>query len=296
MFGYIRPYQPELKMREYEQYRGLYCSLCRCLGKRHGCLAQMTLSYDMTFLLLLHLALAEDCTGFHKARCPYNPLKKRLCCGTGPALDRCADSSVLLVYYKAHDAVNDSRGVKRAAAWVALAAARRSHRRAAENEPALDAAMADYMQAQSLREAKKTASVDAAAEPTAVLLSHLCALPAANEKQQQVLARFGYCLGRWIYLMDAADDLVEDSQSGNYNPFLVGLGRRPFAEEQLQVCREKARGSLNASLAACKAAYELLDVRRFDGILRNILEWGMPQVQQQVLAGTFHAKSGRFKK
>ncbi len=276
-------------MGEYEQYRGLYCSLCRRLGKRHGCLAQMTLSYDMTFLLLLYLSQAEDCTGFHKARCPYNPFKKRTCCGDSPALNRCADISVLLVYYKACDAVNDSRGIKRAAARAALAAAQCSHRRAAKSEPALDAAMADYMKAQSSREAEKTASVDAAAEPTALLLSRLCTLSSSYEKQQPVLARFGYCLGRWIYLMDAADDLAEDSQSGNYNPFLAGQSE-PFTDEQLSACRERAQGSLNASLAACKAAYELLDIRRFDGILRNILEWGMPRVQQQVLSGNFHAK------
>ncbi len=279
MFGYIKTHQPELKMGEFEQYRGLYCSLCRCLGDRYGAAAQMTLSYDMTFLLLLYLALSDDCAGFHKSHCPYNPFKKRMCCGDCVELDRCADASVLLVYYKARDTVADSRGIKRLAARVALWQAARHRRRAAVREPDMDRAMADYMAAQTAVEATKTASTDAAAEPTAQLLSYLCALAARDDAETRVLSRFGYCLGRWVYLMDAADDVAEDSRTGNYNPLLATSGTA------LSDARERVRFSLNASLAECKAAYELLNIRRFDGILRNILEYGMAAAQRRVLGG-----------
>ncbi len=285
MFGYIKPYQPELKMGEFEQYRGLYCSLCRRLGKRYGPTAQATLSYDMTFLVLLYLALNEECTGFHKGRCPYNPFKKRLCCGDSPQLDRCADASVLLVYYKTLDTVADSCGVKRLAARLALLSSRRHRRHAAEFEPELDKAMAAYTAAQSALEKAHTASVDAAAEPTAILLQQLCVLAAKNDTERRVLERFGYCLGRWIYLMDAADDVERDSRSGNYNPLLEGYRNEVITPELLTQCRERVRLSLNASLAECKAAYELLEIRRYDGILRNILEHGMATIQRSVLSG-----------
>ncbi|MBR2406827.1 MAG: hypothetical protein IKB04_07320 [Clostridia bacterium] len=285
MFGYIKPYQPELKMGEFEQYRGLYCSLCRRLGKRYGCTAQMTLSYDMTFLLLLYLALSDDCTGFHKGRCPYNPFKKRLCCGDSPQLDRCADASVLLVYYKTLDNVADSAFVKRTAAKAALIAARRQRRRALRYEPEMDKAMAAYTAAQAAVEQAHSASVDAAAEPTAKLLSFLCALPAKTENERRVLDRLGYCLGRWIYLMDAADDVEQDSRTGNYNPLLEPHRGEPITPALLADCRERVRFSLNASLAECKAAYELLEIRRYDGILRNILEYGMAAAQRSVLSG-----------
>lgn len=281
MFGYIKTYQPELKMGEFEQYRGLYCSLCRRLSKRYGCTAQMTLSYDMTFLLLMYLALSEECVGFHKGRCPYNPLKKRSCCGDHPALDRCADASVLLVYYKTLDTVTDSKLFKRLAARIALIPASRHRRRAASHEPEMDKAMEAYMQAQNAVEQARTASLDAAAEPTANLLSFLCALAATDDKQRRVLERFGYCLGRWIYLMDAADDLESDSKTGNYNPLLQGAADTTVLTD----CRERVRYSLNASLAECKAAYELLTIRRFDGILRNVLEHGMHAAQRTVLDG-----------
>ena len=53
MFGYIRPQKGELLVREFEQYRGVYCGLCKQLGKSYGFAARMTLSYDCTFLGLL---------------------------------------------------------------------------------------------------------------------------------------------------------------------------------------------------------------------------------------------------
>ena len=80
MFGYVRVYQPELKMGEFEQYRGVYCSLCKSLGKRYGFFARMTLSYDFTFLAVFHMALQKGCAGFRMGRCALNPLKKRMCC------------------------------------------------------------------------------------------------------------------------------------------------------------------------------------------------------------------------
>ena len=136
------------------------------------------------------------------------------------------------------------------------------------------------MQKQADLERERVASVDAAAEPTAELLSFLFTLDVSEERQRRVLERLGYCMGRWIYLIDAADDLEKDRKSGNYNPFLLATD-----ETDIAVLRERAGASLNGSLAECKAAYELLTIRRFDGILRNVLDFGMAAVWETVKKG-----------
>lgn len=277
MFGYIKTYQSELKMGEFEQYRGVYCALCRRLGKRYGLLAQWSLSYDFTFLALMRLALGDECTGFKQARCPYNPFKKRTCCCDTEQLDAVADAAVLLTYHKLKDTVADSSFLKGLGARLLLPLAARDRRRCAALHPDWDAAVAQQLANQAALERGGCSSADAAAEPTAKVLELFFAAITDDEKQRRVLARFGYCLGRWVYLMDAADDLADDRKHGNYNPFL--------SEETDAAARKRAAGSLNASLAECKAAYELLNVRRFDGILRNILEQGMSGVQQHVLQG-----------
>ena len=62
MFGYIRPKIPELKVREYDQYKGIYCSLCKRMGKEYGIASRFALSYDSTFLVLMMLGLEDECT------------------------------------------------------------------------------------------------------------------------------------------------------------------------------------------------------------------------------------------
>lgn len=279
MFGYIKVYQPELKMGEFEQYRGVYCALCRRLGKRYGLFAQWSLSYDFTFLALLRLALSSECAGFQKKRCPYNPLKKRTCCCDTEHLDVAADAAVLLTYHKLRDTIADSGFVKALGARLMLPFAANDRRRCRKRHPDWDEAVAACMQKQAQLEKDNTASLDAAAEPTAQLLEFLFTLDITDEAQRRVLQRLGYCMGRWIYMMDAADDLEKDKKAGNYNPLLLS------GETDVALLRERAGASLNGSLAECKAAYELLGVHRFDGILRNVLDFGMAAVWEQVKKG-----------
>ena len=83
LFGYIRPKIPELKVREYDQYKGIYCSLCKRMGKEYGIASRFALSYDSTFLVLMMLGLQEECTPFQSGKCVFNPLKKCNYCTSG---------------------------------------------------------------------------------------------------------------------------------------------------------------------------------------------------------------------
>lgn len=285
MLGYVKVYQPELKMGEFEQYRGVYCSLCRTLGKRYGMVAQMALSYDVTFLVLLLMALSEDCVGFEKGHCVYNPCKRRLKCGEHPAFAFGADVSVLLMHHRLQDTVADSRFAKRMAAGVAHSVSSKNYRCAAKRLPQTDRLLAECMKKQSELEKDKTASMDAAAEPTATMLSHLCSVGVSDEKQRRILERLGYCLGSWVYRMDALDDLEDDVKHNTYNPLRFSHSLTADDTKAIEKVRNEMLFSLNALLAECKAAYDLLTIHHFDGILRNILDYGMPYMQKQVIYG-----------
>ncbi len=284
MFGYVRLHKPSITMGEYEQYKGIYCTLCRRLGKRYGPMARMTLSYDMTFLALLHAALEADDPQFKKGHCSFNPAKRCLNCRNTVATDLAADIGTLLAYYKLKDTLADERFLKKIGTALLYPIYAIDHRRAAKRRPDTDRLIADMMTAQASVETAQTASIDQAAEPFAVLLSTLAADLAQDDRQRTILTRFGYCLGRWIYLIDAVDDLADDVKHHRYNPY--ALARNIAAvDEHIVTTRQYAVLTLNACLAECIAAYNLLDIRRFDGIIRNILEQGMPAMQQQVVAG-----------
>ena len=275
MFGYVRVYQPELKMGEWEQYRGVYCSLCKTLGRRYGLPARFLLSYDLTLLALFHMALAPECTAFRAGRCSFNPAKKCPDCTPSPALELAADTAVLLTYYKFRDDLSDERGPRRLAARLGGWLTAPMKRRAARKNPALAEQMAAYAAAQQQIEATG-GSVDAAAAPTAALMAALTAGDTPEGEERQYRERFGYCLGRWIYLMDAADDWEKDRKRGGFNPFApTDAGAAP---------KDYMREVLNLSLSECLTAWHLLDRHRFDPILQNILKFGMPAEMRRVCA------------
>ncbi len=288
MFGYVRLFKPTITMGEYEQYKGIYCTLCKRLGKRYGVLSRFTLSYDMTFLAVLEMALGEANPDFAPSRCSFNPAKRCLKAGNTAAIDRAADIGTLLTYYKLQDTLADEGLGKKIGALCALPFAAAARKRARKRRPDTDTLVAEMMTRQAALETEGCPSIDRAAEPFALMLQHLAADAAAEDTQRRILERFGYCLGRWVYLTDAADDLAEDLEKGRYNPYILSRGLTAGDADGIAAARRYAGESLNACLAECIAAYNLLDIRRFDGILRNILEQGMPHTQKRVISGEEH--------
>ncbi len=269
MFGYVRVFQPELKVREWEDYRGAYCSLCRALGKRYGVGARFLLNYDFTVLALFHMALDSTTVTFSNGRCPFNPFKKCRRCHGDEALNFAADAAVLLSYYKLKDDVADGRFFKRLTRRPLLWLTAPLKRRAARLNPVVAAEMATYYEAQQTAE-REGGSPDAAAHPTATLMAALTVRDTVAGEEHEARARFGYCLGRWIYLTDAADDWEADRRTGDFNPF------RP--DENGEKPCTRMRETLNSSLAECLTAWHLLTRYQFDDILQNILHYGMPAV------------------
>ncbi len=289
MTGYVRIFKSEMKLREYEQYHGVYCSLCKQLGKRYGALLRMALSYDMTFYAVLSMALKPACVGFKSSRCSYNPFKKCFHCTEQTALETAADITALLFYYRLLDHLADEGFFKRCGVRLLMPIAKRYHRKAAMRVPALDKAFADMMQAQRQLEDALCGSVDAAAEPFALLLQSLCTALSDDKQQQMVLSRFGYCLGRFVYLADAAADLEADAKKGRYNPFIHSCRLQVNDKGAIRQTQQYTMDVLRLCQAECNAAYELLETYRFDGILRNILQDGM----HHVLAHLFDTKRGK---
>ena len=103
----------------------------------------------------------------------------------------------------------------------------------------------------------------------------------AEPAQARALRLFGYHLGRWVYLIDAADDWRADLRAGSFNPFLrrFSLERgAAVSEAQAEALRDYANETLNMSAAQMKAAFALLDLPQFAPILRNVVEQGLPQI------------------
>lgn len=282
MFGYVKVEKGELRVREWEAYRGLYCSLCRALSKRYGLPARLILSYDMTFLLAVRLAQTETVPHFHPGRCPFNPAKRCSYCDNGSeAFDFICAAAVLLFYYKLRDDITDSGWARRLLLCLLLPLAVLWRKKAKRLYPDIDSIASDAMAAQAATEQSGTDSVDRAAHASAEALGKLMRLGAANHAD--ACYRFGYCVGRWVYLIDAADDLQKDFKHKNYNVFL----RRYQPQEATLNDAQKAEITALLEMTAANAA-EALDAAELTvlyPILKNIVLDGMYATMEQIMKG-----------
>lgn len=283
MFGYVKPKKSELLVREFEAYNGIYCSLCRQLGKSYGPFAKLTLNYDCTFFALVLLAMVpKSCPEFFVGRCTVNPLKKCTFCSSGAELEFAASLTVILAYYKLRDDLRDPGVLKRIVAFFLLPAAALIHRKAARKQPEIETVVSSCMERQRAVERAENPGLDQCAEPTALMLKQL--LPIAAEREStasdgRVLQQIGYYLGRWIYLIDAADDLESDLRSGAFNPFsALQKAGKPIPEIQ-----NYANQVLNGTLSRLGSAADLLDFNALGPIVRNVIFLGLPQIQKELL-------------
>lgn len=266
----------------------MYCGLCRTLGRRCGKAAPFILNYDFTFLAVL-LAPAEPDVPLHR-RCAVHPLRGRDYFPGNAALDLAADCSVILAWWQLQDAIQDEKGLgaKYRAASLALGPA---YHRARRRRPDFDQATRDRLAELSQLEAERCPSMDQAADTFARLLQS-AAGEVDDHIKRRVLEQMLYHLGRWIYLVDAVDDLAKDFASGSYNPLIYryGLTEGKLTEE----ARESLVRSLDHSIRLMAAASELWDFGVWAPIIQATVYEGMFLVGQAVLEGTFQAADTLF--
>ena len=285
VYGYIRTYTPELKIREQEYYRAAYCGLCRAMGECTGQRSRLTLSYDFTFFALMRMAITGENTATRRRRCLIHPLRRRPMIETCDSLILSAYASAILVYHKNRDDRTDERGGKRLRATLLAPFAHDLRRNVRSMYESLDNDAAAIMARLSELEASRPPSVDRPAEVFGELMAYL--LSWRLEGGEQTLAKtIGRHVGRWVYILDAADDFAEDVKKGRYNP-LACLYNDPNMTTLPEHKRQELRTALTAELAGLESALDLVEIadRDLDGVLKNILYHGMPAMAEKVLFG-----------
>ena len=273
MFGYILAKQEELKIRENEAYKAIYCGLCRRLKETYGHAATVGLSYDFAFLACLGMALDEDEPVFAKLMCVTNPLKNRNMLSSEASLDLVAGANVLLCCGKLRDDLADEQGAKRTKAKVALVPLGGAENLARTYFPKLANCIDEALLGLATAEVGPPLSLDGYTRHFADMLANIAAELSQDEVEGRVLHELGYQVGRWIYLMDAVDDLKKDKELGRFNPLVSAK-----LDEDIPLVIQM----LTDAAFAATAALDLLPIKRYKGILENILRVGMPAKQRGI--------------
>lgn len=271
MFGYVRPMDCELKVKDQGAYKAAYCGLCKAIKKRHGAVSVLSLNYDCTFLALLLTALNEQEVCYKKCRCLHRcnqPGKRRM--DTNPSLLYAADINVLLTYYKCRDDWADERKLSRRL-YAALLQRRIKRIRLEKRE--LAESIERWLKELDVLEKAYCDEPDRVADCFSNLLCDIGRLaPGIKAKNEAALHWLLYNLGRWIYLIDAVFDRDEDKRMGRYNPFIVSASTEQAVAYSLYKSLEEAAKALN-----------LLDLRRYGAILENIITLGCVQKTRSIL-------------
>jgi len=281
MFGYVRPADGHLTAEDKSRFQAAYCGLCRSLGRRYGLTARMILNYDLAFLAML-LSREPECLTAH-CRCPAHPIRGCDALEGQDAFDTAADLSVILTWWQLKDGVADHGFFRGLPARLAALVLTPAYKKAAAARPEFARMVAACLDELHKLERERCPSLDRPADTFARILQ-AAAPDTGDDHRNRALSQTLYHVGRWIYLIDAWDDLEEDARTGSYNPIDARYQGR--GKEHLQDVRTTLNHS--RSLAAC--AYELAKAERWDGILSNILYLGLPAVEELVLAGRWQRK------
>lgn len=289
MFGYIMPDKPELKIKDFEMFRGYYCGLCKSMGRSFGTISRFALNYDSVFLGLLLSSVHNEVPVLKRETCISNPVKKKWIVKDSSHVDFAADINVLLTYYKLKDNIRDEGGLLPRLAQMSFL---RGYKSAAARNRRLDEIIDASINAQVQLEEQNCSSMDKAAEPFADMLGKLLAAGYKGEDESipRILGWIGYNLGKWVYLIDAFDDMEKDISSKSYNPLLVQYEYKDGDIKAFKkTIEEEVRTNLLQSLSQTTGSVELLNLSNKD-IINNIIYEGLYRKTESILSGNTREK------
>ncbi len=261
MFGYVTIYEPELKVKDLKKYKAYYCGLCRMLKEKYGFMGQMTLTYDMTFAVILLSSLYENAAKAERHRCKVHPIKKQMML-RNEITDYAAAMNVLLAYYHMEDDWQDDRKVT---SLMTKSMIHGKVRRIIEEYPRQSRAIRSALEELSSCEKEECTDIDRTAGCFGRLMEELFVY--REDIWERNLRKMGFFLGKFIYIMDAYEDLPEDLKKGRYNPLRDMYGKDDYEGRMKQIlCMMIAESTAEFERLPC-----LLDV----DILRNILYDGV---------------------
>lgn len=262
MFGYVRINKMDLTFREFDYYKGYYCGLCKYLKENHGEVSRLSLNYDITFLIVILTALYKLDSDITYERCIANPLKKKMRI-VNEITEYAASMNILLSYYKLEDNLYDDNGIKDKLAYTLY---KGKLKKAYEKYPQ----KAEYIKQQlgNLRELEKqeSKSIDKVSNTFGNLMGEIFVYK--KDEYEQNLRNIGFNLGKYIYILDAYEDLEEDSKKGRYNPFINYIDKK----EEL---KNKVDRLISMSLGMATKNIEKLNLEFNKSIIDNIIYSGV---------------------
>lgn len=262
MFGYVRINKMDLTFREYEHYKAYYCGLCKKLKSDHTEISRLSINYDITFLILILTSIYEPKSETYYERCIVNPINKKKHM-SNDFTEYAAAMNILLTYYKLEDNVDDRGNISDKLARKIFS---KSFKAAYEKYPDKAKAIKYHLEELSKLEKEDSVSIDKTSNTFADLMKEIFAY-----KEDEYCARLGdlgFNIGKYIYIMDAYEDLDKDLETGEYNPF------KEYKDDR-ELLKKRVDKLIMMCLSRLEKAVIALDIKVNNGIINNIIYSGV---------------------
>lgn len=292
MFGYVRPYVPDLRVRENELYRAIYCGLCLEMGKTTGQLSRLSLSYDLVFLAAARMLATGEKPDVIYRRCAAHPLKKRQMLAHSDSISYAAAVSAILVGGKVDDDVADEKGLKLLASLSLKPACRhmvKKARRALGTEETVTGSLTCGLEALREYEAAGENSIDRCADSFGGMMAEIFS-GGLDDGKARIMREVGRGAGRFVYVADAMDDFADDVKKGRFNPIFAFYGEDAAEKDdgkvylRREIAEELTRATLLELSRTASCAELICDGgdAGLSAIVRNILYLGLPDAMKKI--------------
>ncbi|MBE6635637.1 MAG: hypothetical protein E7617_05510 [Ruminococcaceae bacterium] len=274
MFGYVKPVQAELLVKEYEFYKATYCGVCRSMKRITGALSNLLHSYDSVFLALIRMLYIPDSEiSAGRGRCVAHPMKPKAMLNTNSATDYTARAFAILTYHKLKDDIKDERMLRRMATGMLRPIYSSAGKRADLSR--LSEIAEEKLGAITALEESKHIGVDEPAGLFGELLGAVFSF-GLEGADARITYQCGYHLGKFIYAADAAEDYEKDRVSGSYNPYVLMYDGRLLSDEN----KSTIKCALLLECRELESAVNLLPFGKratIENIIKNIIYLGLPK-------------------
>lgn len=276
MFGYVIVNKPELKIKDYDRYREYYCGLCHALKDRHGMSGQISLSYDATFAAVILTALYDPKTRSLEKRCMVHPIGKKVFL-QNKIIDYVSDMNLVLTYYKCLDNWNDDKS------YISLGyggVIRNEVKKIKREYGSKVSLIRDRIGTLSRLEKEDCTSIDELAGTFGDIMGEILAINPSritgmngkytfSDEWENELKSLGFYLGKFVYILDAFDDVEKDIEKDRFNPFT-----EKYKEDYISF-ENWVKKLLMMVAAELAKSYERLPIVEEVAILRNIIYSGI---------------------
>ena len=285
MFGYVRPSESELLVRQYRLYKALYCGLCDSIRSEVSFSLSLSLNYDFVFLAAVRAAVTGEKPEIKLRRCFVHPLRKRPHALLPDTLGYCAACSMILTYEKLRDDIRDPdvSFFKKIFLRLYRIVLSRGRKRLFKKRPELTELSGLVTKSlENISELEKAGSddLDAFCAEFGDLMKNVASF-GCEAGQARILSEIGDFTGRLIYTADACDDLKKDFERGSFNPLIARWGSADEAArhfEQLDMALALYASRIDSALALAGGDPDLV------AIAENVAQRGVAKLCRRIFS------------